>query len=85
MTRNTLTAMAFGLSVLLAPMSALASNSLSAEQQAAVTEMLVAQGYEVRKLDMEDGMIEAYVLKDGQRYEIYVGPDMKIAQIKAAD
>jgi hypothetical protein len=30
-------------------------------------------------------MIEAYVLKDGQRYEIYVGPDMKIAQIKAAD
>ncbi len=33
---------------------------------------LTAQGYEVRKIKPEDGMLEAYALKDGKRYEIYV-------------
>lgn len=85
MTRNTVTAIAFGLSVLLAPACVLASNDLTAEQEVAVTQMLVEQGYEMRKLEQEDGMIEAYVLKDGHRFEVYVDADMKIAKIKAAD
>jgi len=38
--------------------------------KAALTEM----GWEVRKLDMEDGMIEAYAVMGGQMAEIYVDP-----------
>ena len=85
MKRTSLTAIALGLSVLLAPVGVWASTTLTSEQQTAVTDMLVAQGYEVRKLDQEDGMIEAYVLKDGKRYEVYVDAALKIVQVKAAD
>ena len=35
---------------------------------------LAAEGYEVRKVEQEDGMLEAYALKDGKRLEIYVDP-----------
>ncbi|HUS53440.1 MAG TPA: PepSY domain-containing protein, partial [Thermohalobaculum sp.] len=37
-----------------------------------ITSSLVAQGYEVKKVKPEDGMLEAYALKDGKRYEVYV-------------
>ena len=37
-----------------------------------ITTSLVGQGYEVRKIKPEDGKLEAYALKDGKRYEIYV-------------
>jgi len=37
-----------------------------------ITASLVAQGYEVRKVKPEDGMLEAYAMKDGKRYEVYV-------------
>lgn len=33
---------------------------------------LISMGYEVRKIELEDGDLEAYALKDGARYEIYV-------------
>lgn len=33
---------------------------------------LIAQGYEVRKIKPEDGMLEAYALKDEKLYEVYV-------------
>jgi len=35
---------------------------------------LTAQGYEVRKVKPEDGALEAYAVKDGKKYEIYVDP-----------
>lgn len=37
-----------------------------------ITASLTAQGYEVRKIEPEDGRLEAYALKDGKRYEVYV-------------
>jgi hypothetical protein len=37
-----------------------------------ITDSLVARGYEVRKVKPEDGMLEAYAMKDGKRYEVYV-------------
>ncbi|MGV6805803.1 MAG: PepSY domain-containing protein [Ruegeria sp.] len=50
-----------------------------AEVRAALTEL----GYDVRKIEMEDGEIEAYVVKDGQMAEVYVDPTSgKIAKIK---
>ncbi len=38
------------------------------EVQASLTGM----GYELRKTEMEDGKIEAYVVKDGKKGEVYV-------------
>ena len=35
---------------------------------------LTAMGYEVRKAEMEDGKIEVYFVRDGQRGEVYVSP-----------
>jgi len=47
---------------------------------------LVAQGYEVRKVKPEDGMLEAYAMKDGKRYEIYVDTATgAVAKVKAKD
>lgn len=46
---------------------------------------LSAQGYDVRKIEMEDGMYEAYALKDGARYEIYLGKDLNVVNTKIDD
>ena len=37
-----------------------------------ITASLTEQGFEVRKIETEDGTLEAYARKDGERYEIYV-------------
>ena len=44
----------------------------------AIEKKLTDMGYEVRKIEMEDGMYEAYALKDGNRYEIYIDVDLTI-------
>lgn len=36
---------------------------------------LTAMGYDVRKAEMEDGNIEVYFVRDGQRGEVYVSPE----------
>jgi len=41
---------------------------------AGITAALQDQGYEVRKVEKDDGYWEVYALKDGNRYEIYVDP-----------
>jgi hypothetical protein len=47
---------------------------------------LQAQGYEVRKIEREDGAMEAYALRDGKRYEIYVDPTSgRILRVKEDD
>ncbi len=44
---------------------------------------LVDMGYEVRKLEMEDGKIEAYAVMDGKMNEIYV--DAETGQVTKLD
>ncbi|MCE8517633.1 PepSY domain-containing protein [Ruegeria pomeroyi] len=40
-------------------------------------------GYDVRKIEDEDGKIEAYVVKDGKMAEVYVDPKTgKISKIE---
>ncbi|MCE8539911.1 PepSY domain-containing protein [Ruegeria pomeroyi] len=40
-------------------------------------------GYDVRKIEDEDGKIEAYVVKDGKMAEIYVDPKTgKVSKIE---
>ncbi len=47
---------------------------------------LIAQGYEVRKVRAEDGKIEAYAVKDGRKFEIYVDPASgTVTDVKAKD
>ena len=47
---------------------------------------LTAQGYEVRKIETEDGKLEAYAMKDGKKFEIYVDPTSgTVTEVKAQD
>lgn len=39
-----------------------------------ISATLKDKGYEVRKVEPEDGYLEAYALKDGKKYEIYIDP-----------
>lgn len=41
---------------------------------AEVRDALAAMNYDVRKSEMEDGMIEVYFVRDGHRGEVYVNP-----------
>ena len=43
-----------------------------------VTATLTAQGYDVRKIQMEDGQIEVYAVKDGQTMELYLNDKLEI-------
>ncbi len=71
---------------LLVPAGAvLASSGLSEERQSEIRLNLTAQGYDVRKIDMEDGMIEVYALKDGARLELYLDDQLNIVKTKKED
>ena len=61
---------------------AFASSLPDAAMQEKITADLTAQGYEVRKIDSEDGMIEVYAVKDGKMYEIYLDADGKVVKVK---
>lgn len=51
-----------------------------------ITASLTGQGYQVRKVKPEDGMLEAYALKDGKRFEIYVDPTTgQVSKVKDED
>lgn len=65
--------------------AALASSGhgVDAQTRAALTERFTAQGYDVRKIEMEDGEIEIYALKDGKRYEMKLDDQMNV--IKGGD
>ena len=47
--------------------------------------LLTAEGYEVGKIKIEDGMYEAYAKKDGRRYEIFLNGDFEIVKTKDND
>lgn len=55
---------------------------LTAENEAKVKTTLTEQGYEVRKVQIEDGTYEAYALKDGKKYEIYMDAQFQIVNVK---
>lgn len=63
----------------------LASSAIPAETEAQIRTHLTEQGYEVRKIKSEDGLYEAYVLKDGQKMEIYLDAQMNIVRTKTGD
>lgn len=46
---------------------------------------LGAQGYDVRKIEMDDGLYEAYALKDSVLYEIHLSQDLTIVKTELED
>lgn len=84
MTRILPAALALALAL---PGMALASpdDRVSEETRTAIRTMLEAQGYEVRQIEREDGGYEAYALKDGNRYEIYLDAAMQIIRTDRDD
>lgn len=74
---TTALALMFGLAL-----PAVASSQPDPAQQAKITADLTADGYDVRKFDFEDGMIEVYAVKAGKMYEIYLDETGKIVNTK---
>jgi hypothetical protein len=78
-------AVAIALALAAAPVLASTDDAVPEETQNAVREKLVAEGYEIRSIQMEDGMIEVYALKDGQMLEIYLDDELNIVKTKVED
>jgi len=78
---------ALALALALPATAALASgsNPISEEVQTQIRTLLTEQGYDVRRIQMEDGLYEAYALRDGDRFEIYLNADMTIERIAQDD
>jgi hypothetical protein len=74
--KRTLTAVALALTCLSAPAFADGS-ALDSAVKDKLTAQLVAQGYDVRKIEAEDGLIEAYVVKDGATLQLWFDADLK--------
>ena len=56
------------------------------KSKAEIAQSLEQQGYEVRKVDTEDGNLEAYAVLDRKRFEIYVDPQSgNVVKIKQAN
>lgn len=56
--------------------------AVDAATQEKLTAQLAADGYEVRKIQTEDGKIEVYAVKDGKTYEMYFDSDLKLIETK---
>jgi hypothetical protein len=71
--------------VLLAAPAAFASEKVEPAFKERITAHLAAQGYDVRKVKMEDGRIEIYAVKDGQAMEFYLDGQLNIVKGKDED
>lgn len=50
-----------------------------------ISALLVDQGYVVRSIELEDGVYEAEVTKDGARFEITLNDKLAILETEAED
>jgi len=58
------------------------SRTVPAEAKAQITQKLQSEGYEVRKIKREDGMVEVYAMKDGKMLELYLDAAMNVVRVK---
>jgi hypothetical protein len=68
------------LALALAAPAARAEDEVNAATQKKVTAQLTAEGYEVRKVEAEDGLIEAYVVKDGKAMSLFLDESLKVVK-----
>lgn len=59
--------------------------NVDAATQDAIRAQLTEHGYDVRKIEAEDGMYEAYALKDGQQFEIYLDAELNVVKSEMDD
>ena len=73
--------------LLLAATAASASSEGKVDEatQAQIRTALTEQGYDVRSIQREDGMIEVYAMKDGHKLELYLDASLKIVREKQDD
>jgi hypothetical protein len=75
---------ALALALLLPATAVFASGSaaITSDVQTQITALLTDQGYEVRSIQMEDGQYEAYAMRDGARFEIYLDDSLTIVRVE---
>lgn len=56
---------------------------LTDAKKAEITALMVAEGYEVRSIQIEDGLFEVYAVKDGKTFELYL--DDSLAMVAGDD
>ena len=86
LTRLAIIALAGTLSV--TAFSAVASNytgTISDVDRARIEQAVTAQGYEMKRMEMEDGEIEVYATKDSVRYELYLDREFNIIKVEQDD
>lgn len=66
-----------------AALPALAESSVAAGTAKTLKTQLTKQGYEVRRMEMDKGLIEVYALKNGKRMELFF--DKSLKQVKGQD
>ena len=70
-----------------------AAGAMASDENVEITEevtqsiqtKLTAQGYEVGKIKVEDGLYEAYAKKDGQRFEVFLNAALEIVRTEIDD
>lgn len=67
-----------GLTLLAGPV--LADGKVDDATRAKVTTDLTAQGYDVRKMEIEDGLLEVYAVKDGKTWQLFLDQDLKVVK-----
>lgn len=75
-----LAAAVLGLTLFAAPVAMAEGAMIAPETQAKVTADLTAQGYEVRKMEMEDGLLEVYAVKDGKTWQLFLDAELKVVK-----
>ncbi|CUH68577.1 hypothetical protein TG4357_03676 [Thalassovita gelatinovora] len=86
--KHAVNALGFGLVMTLSTLPVLASEgwvALTPEIRARIVEKLTNEGFEVRKIKVEDGSYEAYALKDGKKLEIYLDGALQVMTTKGDD
>lgn len=87
MTRISVLSLALAAALALPSAGAFASDKikLSPETTEKIRVLLQEQGYEVGKIKIDDGLYEAYVRKDGKKYELYLDADLKVVKTEIED
>jgi hypothetical protein len=75
-----ISAAVLGAAILSAPAAYASDEKIDPALQEKLTMQLKAEGYEVRKIQMEDGMIEAYAVKGTEKVELYFDKDLKMVK-----
>jgi hypothetical protein len=84
-TFNTVIKAASLAAILLAAPAAFASEWVDPALKEKVAAKLKAEGYDVRKVQMEDGKVEVYAVKDGKAMEIYLDDKLNVVKMGGED